>query len=198
MNEQMTLTLHDIGCIQFGRFPLHSGVVSPIYIDLRLLVSYPAALREAARAYAAVLETLDFDLLAGIPYAALPIGTAIALEMDRPLIFPRKTAKSYGTGKTIEGKWRVGQRVVIIEDLITSGDSILQGIVALKTKGLQVKDAVVLIDRQQGGSEYLAQQGYTLHSVMTLTQVLAVLNSNGRITNGQRNKVLNFLNISAD
>ncbi len=198
MNEQMALTLFDIGCIQFGRFPLHSGVVSPIYIDLRLLVSFPDALREAARAYAAVLDTLQFDLIAGIPYAALPIGTAISLEMNRPLIFPRKTAKSYGTGKTIEGKWQVGQRVVIVEDLITSGDSILQGIAALKAKGLQIADAVVLIDRQQGGREYLAEQGYTLHSVVTLTYILTRLYSYGRITSSQRNKVLNFLNLAAD
>jgi uridine monophosphate synthetase len=196
--EQIALTLFDIGCVRFGQFKLHSGVKSPIYIDLRLLISYPQALREAAQAYVAVLEGLEFDLLAGIPYAALPIGTAISLEMNRPQIFPRKIEKSYGTGRTIEGAWQVGQRVVVIEDLITSGDSIIQGIAALKASGLQVKDAVVLIDRQQGGKEYLEQQGYNLYAVMTMTQILSTLLHHGRITSRQRNKVLNFLGLDED
>lgn len=193
--ERLALMLHEVGCVQFGRFTLHSGIVSPIYLDLRLLISDPRVLREAARAYAAALTHLEFDLLAGIPYAALPIGTAVALEMERPLIFPRKTAKSYGTGRAIEGKWHVGQRVVIIEDLITSGDSILQGIAALKASGLQVTDAVVLIDRQQGGVAYLAQQGYAVHSVMTMEQLLAILAQHELISPRQRSRVLNFLSL---
>jgi uridine monophosphate synthetase len=193
--EQLAITLFDIDCVRFGRFKLHSGVISPIYIDLRLLISYPQALREAAQAYVQLLEEMEFDLLAGIPYAALPIGTAISLEMNRPQIFPRKVEKSYGTGRTIEGAWEVGQRVVVIEDLITSGDSILQGIAALKASGLQVTDAVVLIDRQQGGREYLEQQGYNLHAVMTLTQILTVLFDQKRITGRERNRVLSFLDL---
>lgn len=101
--EPLALSLFDIGAVRLGQFVLHSGRRSPIYFDLRLLVSYPAVLRQVAAAYALVLRRLQFDILAAYPYAGLPIGTAIALEMNIPLIYPRKTAKSYGTGKQVEG-----------------------------------------------------------------------------------------------
>ncbi len=191
--EALVLTLHDISAVRFGRFELHSGRTSPIYLDLRLLASYPAALRQAAAAYRRLLETLSFDLLAATPLAGLPIGTAICLEMNLPLIYPRKQAKRYGTGKQIEGRWEVGQKVVIVDDLITSGDSLLKSITFLKAAGLRVSDAVVLIDREQGGRETLQAEGYHLHSVMTLRQLLAILESKDRITSQQRAEVLQSL-----
>lgn len=191
--RELATLIFDIGAIRFGRFQLHSGRISPIYLDLRLLISSPAALRLAARHYSQVLNGLTFDLLAAIPHAGLPIGTAVALEIDRPLVFPRKQVKSYGTGKQVEGKFDVGQRAVVIEDLITSGDSILEGIAALKTAGLEVQDAVVLIDREQGGKERLARSGYRLHSVATLTQLLDVLSEEKKISAGERVRVLNML-----
>ena len=81
--------LFDAGCIKFGTFTLKSGLTSPVYIDLRLLASYPALLRDVARAMAAFARELAFDRIAAIPLAGLPIGTALALEMDRPMIYPR-------------------------------------------------------------------------------------------------------------
>ncbi len=191
--EMMAVTLYDVGAIRLGRFTLHSGIVSPIYIDLRLLVSYPRALQEVAVAYAALLEALSFDILAAYPYAALPIGTAIALHSGWPLVYPRKTAKEYGTGKQVEGSWEVGQTAVVIEDLITTGDSILRAIASLKAVGLQVHDAVVLIDREQGGRDALAAQGYRLHSVVTISRLLAILEQHGRINAAQRVEVLDSL-----
>ena len=192
--EQFALTLFDIGAVQLGKFKLHSGKKSRIYLDLRLLVSYPAALRQAVAAYRTVLDTLSFDLLAATPMAGLPLGTALCLDMDKPLIYPRKTAKSYGTGKQIEGVWQVGDTAVIIDDLITSGDSILQAIVALKASGLQVNDAVVLIDREQGGVENMQEQGYKLHAAITISRVLGILEAHQRITGKEREKVLKALN----
>ncbi len=171
--ESLTVTLFDIGAIQFGDFLLHSGQRSPVYLDLRLLVSFPATLRQVAQAYAQILQPLSFDLLAAYPYAALPIGTAIALEMNVPLIYPRKEIKTYGTGKRIEGRWQAGQRAVLIEDLVTSGDSILQAIETLHAAGLLVRDVVVLIDREQGGRAALQARGCELHAIMTLTQVMS-------------------------
>jgi uridine monophosphate synthetase len=176
-----------------GHFKLHSGRSSLIYLDLRMLVSYPTALRQATAVYRHVLENLSFDLLAAAPLAGLPIGTALCLDMNVPLIYPRKTAKSYGTGKGIEGHWEVGQTAVVVDDLITSGDSILQAIVSLKAAGLHVSDAVVLIDREQGGGETLRDQGYRLHAAMTLSHLLAILESRERITADQRAKGLHNL-----
>jgi uridine monophosphate synthetase len=191
--ESLALTLHDIGAVQFGRFILHSGKSSPIYMDLRVLISYPAALRLVARMYAGILQELHFDRLAAIPYAGLPIGVAISLEMDRPLIYPRKEVKSYGTGQQIEGQFNVGDRAVVVEDLVTSGKSVIQGGALLKGAGLQISDAVVLIDRLQGGGANLQAEGYTLHSVVTLPYLLRVLEEQERITARQHARVLEAL-----
>lgn len=191
--ESLVLTLNDIGAVRIGRFELHSGRMSPIYIDLRLLASFPNALREAAAAYRHRLKTLTFDRIATTPLAGLPIGTAICLDMNLPLIYPRKTVKGYGTGKQIEGQWEIGQTVVVVDDLITSGDSLLKGITFLKAAGLRVNEAVVLIDREQGGREALEEQGYRLHSLMTIGQLLAIMESRERITSHQRARILQGL-----
>lgn len=193
--DHLAVHLFDTGAVRFGRFTLHSGKSSPIYIDLRILVSYPDLLREVARAYAAILNGLVFDILSAYPYAGLPLGVATSLEMDKPLIYPRKELKSYGTGKNVEGIWTVGQRVVLIEDLITSGKSIIEACSSLKAAGLQVKEAVVLIDRQQGGTETLARQGITVHAIMTMTHLLALLERHDRIDGNQRNEVIRALSI---
>ena len=193
--ETLVLTLHDIGAVQFGRFRLHSGKESRIYIDLRVLVSFPDALRQVTAAYAGALAPLHYDLLAATPLAGLPIGTALCLSLDKPLIYPRKTAKSYGTGKNIEGRWSIGQTVVVIDDLITSGDSVLETIASVKAAGLHVHEAVVLIDREQGGREMLAAQGYRVHPVITLRQMLEHLVAHGRLSAPQRDEVLMSLGL---
>lgn len=191
--EQFALTLFDIGAVKLGKFKLHSGKKSRIYIDLRLLVSYPQALRQAVAVYRTVLDHLSFDLLAATPLAGLPLGTALCLDLDKPLIYPRKTAKSYGTGKEIEGAWQVGQTAVVIDDLITSGDSILQAIVALKSAGLQVNDTVVLIDREQGGIATLQEHGYNLHAAVKVSRILSILEEHQRISGKEREKILKSL-----
>jgi uridine monophosphate synthetase len=193
--ESLVLTLHDIGAIQFGRFRLHSGRESRIYIDLRVLVSFPDALRQATAAYRTVLDGLEFDLLAATPLAGLPIGTALCLDMDKPLIYPRKTAKSYGTGKNIEGRWSIGQSVVVVDDLITSGDSIMETIATVKAAGLKVHDAVVLIDREQGGRQMLEEQGYRVHAVTSLRELLDILHEHGRLNQTQLDEVLSSLGL---
>jgi len=191
----LALTLHDIGAIQFGRFRLHSGRESRIYIDLRVLVSFPDALRQATAAYRTVLDGLPFDLLVATPLAGLPIGTALCLDMDRPLIYPRKTAKSYGTGKNIEGRYAIGQTAVVIDDLITSGDSVMETIATVKAAGLKVHDAVVLIDREQGGRAALEEQGYHVHAVTTMRELLDTLHEHGRLSRGQLDEVLASLGL---
>jgi orotate phosphoribosyltransferase len=196
MQEKLALSLFEIGAVRFGNFKLHSGKKSPIYLDLRVLASYPAVLRQAAAVYGATLQPLRFDLLAATPLAGLPIGTAVSLAMDIPLIYPRKTVKTYGTGNQIEGHWQVGQTAVVLDDLITSGDSLLETISLLKGSGLQIRDAVVLIDREQGGAQTLADQGYTLHAALTMRHLLAILESHEQISAKKRANVLAALNLA--
>jgi uridine monophosphate synthetase len=191
--DQLVLALADIGCVRLGDFTLRSGQRSPIYIDLRLLVSHPDVLRDVARAYAQLLHRLTFDRLAAIPYAGLPIGTAVSLESGYPLMYPRKETKAHGTRRAVEGKFQKGERVAVLDDVITTGASKLEAIAPLEELGLQVKDVIVLIDREQGGREYLEERGYRLHAVFGLGEMLDVLTRHGRISTAQRDEVRAFL-----
>lgn len=188
--------LFALGAVKFGSFTLASGIQSPIYVDLRLLVSRPALLAKAAEAYADLLHGLPCDRIAGVPYAALPIGTAVALTADKPLIYQRKEAKGHGLGKLIEGAWQEGEHVVIIEDLITSGGSTIETAERLRAAGLVVEHVIVLIDREQGGVEKLAQAGIEAHSVFKLTAVLDALAVQGLLPADKHQEVLAFLHQS--
>lgn len=200
---QLALALADIGAVQFGEFTLASGKRSPLYIDLRLLASHPRVLRQVGHAYA---ELLRRELaiggagdqgsgvrLAAIPYAAMAIGTAVALETGLPMIYPRKEAKDYGRARAIEGQFEAGERAVVLDDLITTGGSKLTAIEPLEAAGLEVRDVVVLIDREQGGRQDLAAAGYRLHAVLGLREMLDMLVEAGRIGVEQRDEVAAFL-----
>jgi uridine monophosphate synthetase len=165
--------LLETGCVRFGRFTLKSGQESPIYIDLRRLAGFPDLLSQVAAAYLPILEELTFDHLAALPYAALPIATAISLQSGWPMIYPRKEVKAYGTKAQIEGVFTPGERAVVIDDLVSTGGSKLEGIQKLTSVGLEVEDVVVLIDRRPAGQESDADQGYRLHAVFTLAELLA-------------------------
>ena len=180
-HRDLVFGLADLGALQFGDFILASGKRSSMYVDLRLLVSQPDLMQAAAAAYAKELAALQCDRIAGVPYAALPIGMAVALASGVPLIYNRKESKSHGLGKDIEGLWKPGERVVVIEDVITTGGSIVSSVELFRAAGLVVEDAIVLLDRQQGGVENLQKAGIRVHSVLALGDVLDLLSETGHI-----------------
>jgi uridine monophosphate synthetase len=151
---------------------------------------------QIAAAYIELLSTLNFDRIAGLPYAALPIATAISLQGNWPMIYPRKSTKTYGTAAEIEGIFHPGETAVVIDDLATTGGSKFEAIEKLTAAGLQVRDVVVLIDRESGAKQALAKSGIQLHALFTLTQLLDYWQKTERLPLDQINSVRKFLEMT--
>jgi len=181
------------GCIKFGDFTLKSGLKSPIYIDLRRIITYPKLLEKIGAAYLPLLKDLIFDRLAGLPYAAIPIATAISLQGNYAMIYPRKEVKTYGTKAEIEGDFNAGETALVIDDLATTGGSKFEAIEKLTAVGLIIKDVVVLVDRQSGAKESLEQAGYAMHAVLTITQLLDYWESTGKVEKDKIEETRKFL-----
>ncbi len=192
-DDTLKLKLHEIGAIKFGNFTLKSGISSPIYVDLRLVVSYPTLLADLAEVMWQKINRVHFDLLCGVPYTALPIATAMSLAHTKPMIMRRKEIKNHGTKKAVEGLYEPGQICMVVEDLVTSGTSVLETFGSLKQEGLVVRDVVALIDREQGGRSNLKEEGVNLHSAFTLTEFLETLSQAGKIDRKTVNTVKEFI-----
>ena len=192
---ELALDLHEIGALKFGEFTFKSGIVSPMYLDLRLLVSYPKELKKVTKLYGEQLKNLTYDRLAGVAYAALPIAGAISLELEQPWIFMRKEGlqKGYGLKKSLEGEYNKGETVVMIEDLVTRATSLLEAIPAIESHGLVVKDAVVLLDYGKGGGESLKAKGYNLHTFMSVRELVDIMKDQGKIDADKHAQCLEFL-----
>jgi uridine monophosphate synthetase len=196
MNNELSALadgLLSAGCIKFGEFTLKSGLKSPIYIDLRQIITYPKLLADIAQAYLPILSILQFSRIAGLPYAAIPIATAISLAGNYPMIYPRKEVKTYGTKAEVEGEYHAGETVVVIDDLATTGGSKFEAIEKLTGVGLVVRDVVVLVDRQSGAKESLAQAGYTMHAVLTISQLLEYWEEHGKVEKDKIEETRKFL-----
>ncbi|MEH2366451.1 bifunctional orotidine-5'-phosphate decarboxylase/orotate phosphoribosyltransferase [Nostoc sp.] len=184
-HQDLILQLYDLDCIMFGSFVQASGAIFPYYIDLRKIISNPQVFNQVLTAYEDILKNLNFDRLAGIPYGSLPTATGLALRLHCPMIFPRKEVKAHGTRRVIEGNFHTGETVVVVDDILISGKSVMEGAGKLESAGLKVNDIVVFIDHEQGVKDRLQQNGYCSHAVLTISEITNTLYQAGRINEEQ-------------
>jgi len=192
-DKKLVDDLTAIQALKFGEFRLKSGVLSPFYVDLRGIIAYPPILQAIAHRILAVLRPLRFDRIAGIPYAGLPIATAVSLAGNLPLLYARKEAKDHGIRRVIEGAFAPGETVVPIDDVITDGASKFEAAAPLLEAGLTVRDFAIFLDREQGGADKLKERGYALHSALRISEVLTYLRDVDRLSPDQHARCLDFI-----
>jgi len=191
--DEFSKMLLKTGCLRFGTFKLSSGALSPYYIDLRLIASDPEAFRKVIGYYSRVIEGGILERshsFAGIPTAGIAYGAVLAFNHRKPFLYVRREAKEHGTGRRIEGRLFPGVRVLILDDVVTSGSNLVYAIDAIRADGGIVEDAVVLLDRQQGGSSRLQKVGVNLQSYATISEICRMLRDNGSIEDSQYNEII--------
>ena len=177
--KEFSIFLHQNDIIKFGDFTLASGKKSPYYIDLRLVASFPHIFRKMTKNLQKLISEktgLDnFDSLVSVPTGGLVIGSALAIETVKPLIYVRDKPKDYGTTKSIEGKIFSGMKVVLIDDVITTGNSVINGIKQLKDAGLSISDVYVIINRLEGASNALKLEEVNLYQLTDVLEIATIL-----------------------
>lgn len=173
--EKVSLELHEMGAIQFGSFKLKNGSFSPYYVDLRRAISYPKTLTQMCYLMWQKISNIPFDSLAGVPYAALSLCTGISLMKNLPMIMVRKEVKGHGTGQLIEGIYKENDTVILVEDVVTTGGSLIEVAKKLKEKGLIVKDAICFVDREESDLSELKEMGIKVHSVLNVSKIFSIL-----------------------
>ncbi|XP_039754458.1 uridine 5'-monophosphate synthase isoform X2 [Pararge aegeria] len=192
--EELALSLYHIDAVKFGDFVTKSGIKTPVYFDLRVIVSYPGVMELISLLlYDNAIKDSKFDHVCGVPYTALPIATLLSVKTKKSMLMRRKETKSYGTKKSIEGHYKQGETCLIIEDVITSGSSVMETVTDLKKEGLKVEEAVIILDREQGGKTNLEANNIQIKSLFTMTELINILVKNNKISKQMGSDVINYL-----
>jgi orotate phosphoribosyltransferase len=186
--------LNRIGALQFGAFKLTSGKMSPYYVDLRTVPSFPDAFHKICGFYVQFIKNEvgdeNFDRIVGIPIAGIPFATIVAYTVGKPLLYTRRGVRLHGRQRRIEGILAPGNRVLLIDDLVTTGLSLEKAARAITAEGGIVDDATVLIERQEGGRERLERRGIRLHALLSVSDIVTTLAELGTIDEEQRKTIL--------
>ncbi len=191
--EELCEVLLRTGSLKFGTFKLSSGILSPYYVDLRLIPSDPEAFRRAISFYQALVEpglAKKVQRLAGIPTAGIAYAAVLAFNLSKPFLYVRKESKEHGHERRIEGLLQPGDKVLVLDDVVTTGKNIIEAVEAIRAEGGVVEDAAVLLDRQQGGETNLRKIGVKLHPFTTIRRIADKLASLGTIDEAQRKEIL--------
>jgi orotate phosphoribosyltransferase len=182
---ELAKILRNIDALKFGVFKLTSGKVSPYYIDLRIVPSFPDAFRQICDFYGESITSLvglkNFDRIAGVPIAGIPFASQIAYNLKKPFLYVRKGVRLHGRQRRVEGILVSGDRVLLVDDLVTTGLTLKKAAKAVTAEGGVVKEAVALLDREEGGKEKLAKNGIQLHALLKISEVANTLYEIGAI-----------------
>jgi orotate phosphoribosyltransferase len=177
--------LHNIDALKFGVFKLTSGKPSPYYIDLRVVPSFPDAFQQICDFYlqhiTTQIGTQNFDRIAGVPLAGIPFASQIAYNLKKPFLYVRKNTRHHGRQRRVEGILVSGDRVLLVDDLVTTGLNLKNAAEAIRAEGGVVKEAVALLDREEGGKEELEQSGIKVHTLLRISEVANTLYDIGAI-----------------
>ena len=177
--KEFAIFLHQNGIIKFGEFTLASGKKSSYYVDLRLVPSYPLEFRKMVKYLendiAQNIGLDEFDSIVSVPTGGLVIASALAIETVKSLIYVRNKPKDYGTSKSVEGKIHDGMKVLMIDDVATTGGSVANAIKSLRESNISIKDVYVIVDRMEGANDVLAKLGVKIHSVLSILEITELL-----------------------
>lgn len=191
--KEFSIFLFENKIIQFGDFTLASGKKSSYYVDLRLVPSYPHQFRKMVKHLQnEIIDKIgleNFDSIVSVPTGGLVIASALAIETVKPLIYVRSKPKDYGTTKSVEGKIHDGLKVVMVDDVATTGGSVINAIKSLKESKIKVEDAFVIVNRMEGADEALNEEGVKLHSLTNVMQITKVLHEQNLIEDEILNRV---------
>jgi len=193
--KEFATFLHQNGIIKFGDFTLASGKKSSYYVDLRLVPSYPHEFRSMIKHLqndiAENIGLENFDSIVSVPTGGLVIASALAIETVKPLIYVRSKPKDYGTSKSVEGKIQDGMKVLMIDDVATTGGSVVNAIKSLKEENIKVTDAYVIVNRMEGADDALMEQGVKMHSILNVMQITQALHEQNLVDDSILEKVKN-------
>lgn len=194
MKVELAKILNRIGALKFGTFKLTSGEISPYYMDLRVIPSFPDAFGCICDLYIRLINsdvgTENFDRIAGIPTAGIPFASIAAYQLKKPFLYIRTTERLHGRGRSVEGILLPGNEVLLMDDLVTKGGSILKAAEAVRAEGGVVTDAVVLMDREENGKQNLLEDGINLHYLLTTSELARKLYDIDAITHEQLKIIL--------
>ncbi len=196
--KEFATFLHQNGIIKFGDFTLASGKKSSYYVDLRLVPSYPHEFRKMVKflenEIAQNIGLDKFDSIVSVPTGGLVIASALAIETVKPLIYVRSKPKDYGTSKSVEGKIHEGMKVLMIDDVATTGGSVVNAIKSLKDENIAISDAYVIVNRMEGADEALSGLGVRMHSILNILQITEALFEENLVDKTVLEKVKNQIN----
>jgi orotate phosphoribosyltransferase len=169
--NQLISLLNDNNVIKFGKFTLSSGRESDYYVDMKKAITDPQILSQVSKIISQLISDDDIDRVAGPALGAVPIATAVALHAGIPMLMIRKAQKDYGTSQLIEGELKTGDKVIVVEDVTTTGHSLLKAVRAVQDNGGVVERTFVVVDREEGAVEELKKQGITLEPLVSISEV---------------------------